>query len=74
MFAEVPESLVVCIHGLVAVSLYWVDAVLHGVPCKNQQVKNLFAHITKNVIHHVKLQLQSIFSMMIVHFVVGKLC
>lgn len=37
VFADLPQSLIVCIHGLVAVSLWWIDAI-HRVPCKNMCV------------------------------------
>lgn len=32
VFVDLPLSLVVCIHGLVAVLFCWIDAI-HGVPC-----------------------------------------
>lgn len=36
VFADLPQSLIVCIHGLVAVSLWWIDAI-HRVPYKNMK-------------------------------------
>lgn len=40
VFTDVPLSLVTCIHGLVAVSLYWV-AVLCGFPWKKKSLQIL---------------------------------